>query len=423
MNKIRIGKDFAVKWPIYSKDNGDRKPYIISNAELRLITPIGVELTTEYKFNENVVEWIFRGKDQKYIGIYSLELVKNDGQNGMVTVDVCKAFELVAHSCEENINASGDVTIETIYLESDIMLAPIAGGESYDDTEIREELAKKADKADIPTKVSELENDAEYVTPESFKTINGESIVGEGNIVIEGGGSYDDTAVKVELVRLEKDKADKADIPTKVSELENDAEYVTETQAMRDYQPKGDYTTPESFKSINGEPIVGEGNIVIEGGGESYDDTEIRAELSRLDAVKAEKAELTELSSQVGTLSEEMENKQDVYVAKYGVTTREQIKAAWEANKHIVCVYGNKLFNLTNYGDEYDIYFACVYYSVELLTLSVAGNWSRKTIAFESPSNKTTTITSSSTDTQYSSAKAVYDFVQSAVTNELNADF
>ena len=132
---------------------------------------------------------------------------------------------------------------------------------------------------------------------------------------------------------------------------------------------------------------------------------------------------LTELSTQVGTLSEEMANKQDVYVAEYGVTTREQIKAAWEANKHIVCVYGGKLFNLTNYGDEYDIYFACVYYSVELLRLSVAGNWTRQTIFFESTAHKVNTISASSTDTQYPSAKAVYDFVQSAIGNVINGEY
>ena len=41
----------------------------------------------------------------------------------------------------------------------------------------------------------------------------------------------------------------------------------------------------------------------------------------------------------------------------------------------------------------------------------------------EQTSNKTTTISESSTDTQYPSAKAVYNAIQSAVTNELNSDF
>ena len=170
-------------------------------------------------------------------------------------------------------------------------------------------------------------------------------------------------------------------------------------------------TTPDAVIDKNGKSLEDRFEEISQGSG-SYDDTEIRDELSRLEKDKADKTELTELSLEVSGLSEEMANKQDVYVAEYGVTTREQIKAAWEANKHIVCVYGNKLFNLTNYGDVYDIYFACVYYSVELLMLSVAGNWSRKTLEFERQDYKVKTITSSSTDIQYPSAKAVYDALQ-----------
>lgn len=40
----------------------------------------------------------------------------------------------------------------------------------------------------IPSKTSQLTNDSGFTTSASFKTINGESIVGSGNIVIEGGG-------------------------------------------------------------------------------------------------------------------------------------------------------------------------------------------------------------------------------------------
>ena len=42
----------------------------------------------------------------------------------------------------------------------------------------------------IPTKTSDIENDRGFLTSDNFKTINGQSIVGEGNITIqEGGGS------------------------------------------------------------------------------------------------------------------------------------------------------------------------------------------------------------------------------------------
>lgn len=40
----------------------------------------------------------------------------------------------------------------------------------------------------IPSKTSQLTNDSDFTTSASFKTINGQNIVGSGNIVIEGGG-------------------------------------------------------------------------------------------------------------------------------------------------------------------------------------------------------------------------------------------
>ena len=40
----------------------------------------------------------------------------------------------------------------------------------------------------IPSKTSQLTNDSGFTTSASFKTVNGQSIVGIGNIVIEGGG-------------------------------------------------------------------------------------------------------------------------------------------------------------------------------------------------------------------------------------------
>ena len=95
------------------------------------------------------------------------------------------------------------------------------------------------DKPTIPTKTSELENDSGFLTEhQPLKTINNESIVGTGNITIEGfSGDYNDLT-------------NKPTIPTKTSELTNDSGFLTE----------------QTLKTINGESIVGEGNIEIGGG-------------------------------------------------------------------------------------------------------------------------------------------------------------
>ena len=112
----------------------------------------------------------------------------------------------------------------------------------------REELSRVAttgsyndllDKPTIPTKTSELTNDSGFLTEhQPLKTINNESIVGTGNIEIEGfSGDYNDLL-------------NKPVIPTKTSELTNDSGFLTE----------------QTLKTINGESIVGEGNIEIGGG-------------------------------------------------------------------------------------------------------------------------------------------------------------
>ena len=109
------------------------------------------------------------------------------------------------------------------------------------------------DKPTIPTKTSELTNDSGFLTEQTLKTINGESLVGTGNITIEGfSGDYNDLT-------------NKPSIPTKTSELTNDSGFLTE------YQP---------LKTINGESIVGTGNIEISGFSGSYNDLTDKPNLS-----------------------------------------------------------------------------------------------------------------------------------------------
>lgn len=120
----------------------------------------------------------------------------------------------------------------------------------------------------IPSKTSELENDSKFVKETGLKTVNGHSLLGTGNITIEGG-SGGGTADSVEWANVNNkpgwvnspDKpfytasevgalpSDTA-IPSKTSELENDSKFVKET----------------GLKTINGQSLLGTGNISISGG-------------------------------------------------------------------------------------------------------------------------------------------------------------
>lgn len=83
---------------------------------------------------------------------------------------------------------------------------------------------------------------ATLVSGENIKTINGQSILGSGNISIEGGD-----ANIVELTQAEYDVLDTKD---------EDTLYVITDATGVDV----------NLKTINGQSLIGEGNIVIEGG-------------------------------------------------------------------------------------------------------------------------------------------------------------
>lgn len=175
MSDIRIGKDFNVLWAVYKRVDGQRLPYDLAGKSLQLFVgnDYGKKEVTGWKAKGNVIEWTFLGKDQKDKGAYQLILVENAGKEGMVTVDTCKAFNLVEHSCEENVDGSSDVVIETVTLESEVALAPVVKeGVSYDDTEIKEDLAKlQQNKEDKKNKVTSLSDESTDVQYPSAKTV------------------------------------------------------------------------------------------------------------------------------------------------------------------------------------------------------------------------------------------------------------
>ena len=162
MRNIRIGKDIAVKWAIFRNENGERLPFAIDEtAELKVQTPYEMISAENFQVSGNTIEWVFKGADQKYCGIYNLILVQKEGEAGMVTVDTCKAFALVAHSCEETPAVGGDVVADAVMLEGEVAFAPVTievgGGEPYDDTELRGMVAENEQKlTELSADVSEL---------------------------------------------------------------------------------------------------------------------------------------------------------------------------------------------------------------------------------------------------------------------------
>lgn len=162
----------------------------------------------------------------------------------------------------------------------------------------KEELAAKADASALSAKQDTL------VSGTNIKTINGQSVLGAGNIAIQGGTSnWDDITGKPEFAEVAtsgdyNDLTNKPTIPD-VSNLATKAEiadmetrshaaatyatkaeipsldgYLTETEASETYATKEQVSNKQdqlvsgtNIKTVNGQSLLGNGNIDITSGG------------------------------------------------------------------------------------------------------------------------------------------------------------
>lgn len=117
MEKIRKGNDIEVQWAIYAGYGINEAPYDLTgrNLTLYLRNQFGRQEVYEYTIDKHIIRFMYWGKDQKQTGTYSIELVENEGREGMHTVDECDAFTLVNHSCQTGGDSEGRV--ECIHLQ------------------------------------------------------------------------------------------------------------------------------------------------------------------------------------------------------------------------------------------------------------------------------------------------------------------
>lgn len=167
--------------------------------------------------------------------------------------------------------------------------------------EALEELESKADKSEIPSldgyATEEFVNGAvgdvkeelnKYTLTENFATINGQSITEGGNIEVHGGegGAVDSVNGKTGVVVITAEDLGAAttdDLTNKQDVIEDldtiregaalGATAIQEHQSLDGYateswvENQGYLTEHQPLKTINGESIVGEGDIEIKGGG------------------------------------------------------------------------------------------------------------------------------------------------------------
>ena len=275
MERIRKGNDIEIQWSIYASDGMNEAPYDLSgkNVSLYLKSQFGTTQVSEFAVKDNVVSFTFYGKDQKHTGAYSLLLVENDGMLGMHTVDECDAFSLVSHSCNTGGEAEGRVECISLQFSTNVgvfITTPAPAIEVDSELSLESEnpvqnkvitdaltgvsasmeiqgeqisslgraLATKADKADIPTKTSQLSNDSGFLTQHQD---------------ISNLATKDDVLTKADKSYVDQQNSTKQDT---ISDLE----------AIRHGASLGT-TAIQEVKTINGQSLLGEGNIEIQGGG------------------------------------------------------------------------------------------------------------------------------------------------------------
>jgi hypothetical protein len=205
----------------------------------------------------------------------------------------------------------------------------------------------------------------------------------------------------VELVACscEADGADEAGVHTESIELVSDVDvaagidlskYLTKTEAQTTYQPQekgkglstNDYTTAEKNKLA---------------GLQNYDDTSFRAEVSETylpreefnevserfasaDRVQELSENVTELSAEVGGLSERIDKlptaESSVFEAVYGETTYNEIIEAHNEGKIVICEYDVWVCRLTKIQATQVMLQASADNSVTRLTCNTKGQWS-----------------------------------------------
>lgn len=199
MKDIRQGNDIRISWSIFKK-GGQIFSLEGKNTSLYLKSVFGRKELNDFVITGNIIQWTFYGKDQKNSGKYSLELVINEGEKGMITTDKCDFVNLVSCSCK--LQGGEDApNVETESIELTSTLEYVSGGGAYDDTALWRALDGKVDK------VEGLGLSEENYTAEDKEKLSG----------LE---NYDDSGIRNELAN----KADKSEIPTKMSQLEQDIE-------------------------------------------------------------------------------------------------------------------------------------------------------------------------------------------------------
>ena len=201
--KIRIGNDIDIRWSLV---DGDGEPYILEGRNISIEIVVNSTKRVrirQFEVSGNTMHFVYYGKDQKYLGPCDLKYIENDGQIDMVTFDTQAAFTMVPHSW---LAVDPGEQPERVYLEyTSVASELIRIGGGYIDVD--DHLSLESENPVQNKVVTEAINSKQdtLVSGENVKTINGQSILGRGDIEISGGSA--DARVEGEKLIITADNA------------------------------------------------------------------------------------------------------------------------------------------------------------------------------------------------------------------------
>lgn len=145
----------------------------------------------------------------------------------------------------------------------------------YSKVQIDNKLSSYAQTSDIPTRVSQLDNDSNFINQhQSIKTINNQSLVGTGNIAISQGEYNKINTISVNSTNQVPDSNKNVNItvPTKVSQLDNDLGFITSGVVPTNYvtvNTAQDITAAKTFKNATDTTKI-DGKEIVLSGTETY---------------------------------------------------------------------------------------------------------------------------------------------------------
>lgn len=131
MQKIRIGKEFSVRWALTV--NGERTDLHSLPVTVILVYPSGRRKQMGFTAEGDGLLIPVNRDVQKETGVYRLEAWVNKDKDGQTVTDCCNAFSLVERSCQESDEQTGsDVKLEQeIILSTSNIQMGVTGKSAY----------------------------------------------------------------------------------------------------------------------------------------------------------------------------------------------------------------------------------------------------------------------------------------------------